>query len=147
MDETRLRAMMREEIALAVKALDEAADWTEADEDALTAIRRTTLTFGNHYRSVCQRADEKRAEAAENPFAPDLTMSPEVADFVLRAMNGLLLEGYWPKAYTVEDRHGGEDEEDYDTDLIRRAADIIGRDKIKNPNLRRLVAEADATHE
>jgi hypothetical protein len=83
------------------------------------------------------------ASEPADPFAPDLSMSPEVADFILRAVNGLLLEGYWPKVYTVDGRHGGEDTEDHDDDLIRRAADIVGRDKIQNRDLRRHIAELD----
>ncbi|MGW2213299.1 hypothetical protein [Streptomyces sp. NPDC001781] len=145
MDDKRLRAVIREEIRLAVKTLDDAAEWTEADEDALAAIRRTVQTFRNRYAADCEAAD---AERAENPFeetAPDPTMSREVADFVLRAMNGLLLEGYWPKAYAVNGRHGGEDGREYDNALLLRAADIVGRDKIENAELRRLIAEAETT--
>lgn len=82
--------------------------------------------------------------AEENPFAPDLTMSPEVADYVLRSVKGWLLEGYWPKAYDVDGRHGGIDEQDYDAALVRRAADIVGRDKIKDSELLRYLAEVDA---
>lgn len=82
-----------------------------------------------------------------NPFAPDLTMSQDVADFILRATNGLLLEGYWPKDFRVGGRHGGDDTEDYDGDLVRKAADIVGRDKIKNSELRRYIAELDADAE
>lgn len=87
-------------------------------------------------------------ERAENPFAPDTTMSREVADFILRAVNGLLLEGYWPKAYTVEGRHGGDDGGDgSDNGVVRKAADIIGRDQIANQDLRRFIAELDADEE
>lgn len=82
--------------------------------------------------------------ADENPFAPDLTVSRDVADFILRAVNGLLLEGYWPKDFRVGGRHGGDDTEDYDGDLVLRAANIVGRDKIKNSELRRYIAELDA---
>jgi hypothetical protein len=83
----------------------------------------------------------------ENPFAPDLTMSREAADLILRAMNGLLEDGYWPKAYTVSGRFGGEDEPEYDNALIIRAADIVGRDKIKSAGLLRYLAELDAAGE
>lgn len=86
----------------------------------------------------------KVAKSSENPFAPDLTMSREVADFILRATTGLLLEGYWPKGYGVAGRHGGRDTEDHDGDLVRRAADIVGRDKIVYDELLRYLAELDA---
>jgi hypothetical protein len=141
MDETRLRAIIREEIALAVKTLHEAAGWTEADDDALIAVRRTVETFEHIYPRTCETADAERAANAENPFAPDLTMSPETADLILRAMNGLLLEGYWPKAYAVKGRHGGEDGQEYDDALILKAADIVGRDKIENEDLLKFLSE------
>lgn len=83
------------------------------------------------------------APANGDPFAPDLTMSREVADFVLRAYTGLLHEGYWPKGFGVPDRRGGTDARDYDDALILRAADIVGRDKVKNASLRRALAELD----
>lgn len=81
--------------------------------------------------------------AGGDPFAPDLTMSREVADFILRAVNGLLLEGYWPKAYDVPGRHGGVDEQDCDVALLLKAAGIIGRDSIKNQELRDRLADLD----
>lgn len=143
MDETRFRTIVREEIALAMKTLHEAAGWTEADEDALIAVRRTVESFEHIYFRTCGAADAERAKT-ENPFAPDLAMSREAADFILRCMNGLLLEGYWPKAYAVEGRHGGEDGQEYDDALLLRAADIVGRDKIKNAELLRLLTEAAA---
>lgn len=69
MDEKKLRAIVREEIRLAVKTLSEAAEWTEADEDALTAIRRTVETFGHYYSGACTEADGKQAQEPKNPFA------------------------------------------------------------------------------
>lgn len=83
----------------------------------------------------------------QNPFEPELTMSPETADFILRTLNGLLLEGYWPKGYDADGRHGGWDDREYDNALVLRAADIVGRDKIKNADLLRFVAELDAEAE
>ncbi|WP_086559905.1 hypothetical protein [Streptomyces africanus] len=80
-----------------------------------------------------------------DPFGPgpDLMMSRETADLLLRAVTGLLDEGYWPKAYTG---YGPDDtdEKDYDTALVRRAADIVGRDRIKNRGLLEHLAELDA---
>ncbi|QDN64395.1 hypothetical protein [Streptomyces sp. S1D4-14] len=99
-------------------------------------------------RGVDVTLDSEQPEPADaDPFAPDLTMSREVADFILRATNGLLLEGYWPKDFRVGGRHGGDDTEDYDGDLVRKAADVISRDKIKNSELRRYIAELDADAE
>lgn len=95
-------------------------------------------------RGVDAQLDSKdQVPAAGNQFAPDLAMSPEVADFVLRAYTGLMLEGYWPKGYDAPDRHGGTDDQDYDDALILRAADIVGRDKIKNASLRRALVDLD----
>lgn len=64
-DDTRLRAVIREEIALAMKTFREATAFTEADEDALTAVERVVETFGRDYLRECRAADEQR-EA--NPF-------------------------------------------------------------------------------
>jgi hypothetical protein len=87
-------------------------------------------------RGVDAQLDKDEPKPANgDPFAPDLTMSREVADFVLRAVTGLRLEGYWPKGYAVEGRHGGTDVRDYDVDLVRRAADVVGRDNIRNRDL------------
>lgn len=90
------------------------------------------------------RAVREGPVPAEDPFAPDLTMSREVADFILRSTVGLFEEGYWPKGYDVEGRHGGTDGQDYDDDMLRRAADIVGRNKIKHAVLLRYLAELDA---
>ena len=148
MDETRMRKVAREEIALAFRALSVAAsdldmpyETSELDSRALTNIEQAADRALRNYKQMGGAADEERAE---NPFAPDLTMSPEAANLIIRSTVGLLEEGYWPKAYTVEGRLGGEDTEDYDGDLIRRAADIVGRGKIKHAGLLRYLAELDA---
>ncbi|MFD8226920.1 hypothetical protein ACFV16_22415 [Streptomyces massasporeus] len=83
------------------------------------------------------------ASADENPFAPDLTMSREVADYVLRAVAGLLHEGYWPKAYTGYGPQDA-DERGYDMALVLRAADIIGRENIRNSELLAALADLDS---
>lgn len=95
-------------------------------------------------RGVDAELDGVVPVAADDPFAPDLKMSPEVADFILRAYTGLMLEGYWPKGYDACDRRGGVDARAYDDALVLRAADIVGRGKIKNASLRRALAELDA---
>lgn len=95
-------------------------------------------------RGVDAELDGRAPEpAGADPFAPDLAMSPEVADYVLRAVTGLLHDGYWPKAYTG---YGPQDtdEKDYDAALVLRAADIVGRDRIKNSDLRRALADLDS---
>jgi hypothetical protein len=72
MDETRLRAVVREEIAFAMKTLHLAAGWTEADDDALVAVRRTAEAFEHVYLRECQEADGKQAQEPKNPFTePD----------------------------------------------------------------------------
>jgi hypothetical protein len=154
MDETRIRAIIREEIDRAFQAMSVAAngldmpyETSELDSRALTNIGQAADRAAHEFKELCETADEERAQDAENPFAPDTTMSREAADFILRAMNGLLLEGYWPKAYAVDGRHGGEDEPEYDNALLRRAADIIGRDKIRNTDLLRFLSELDAAGE
>jgi hypothetical protein len=110
--------------------------------------RRAFETWKAGVDAALETTAPKQA-ADVNPFAPDLTMSREAADFILRSTVGLLEEGYWPKSYTVESRYGGTDGEDYDDDLIRRAADIVGRDKIRHRYLLRYLAElgADAGEE
>lgn len=92
------------------------------------------------------RAKTPKPAAEENPFAPDLTMSREAADYILRAVTGLLKDGYWPKAYTGYSPDDV-DEKDYDIALIRKAADIVGRDKIKSRELLGQLAELDAEAE
>lgn len=82
--------------------------------------------------------------AETDPFAPDLTMSREAADYILRAVTGLLWEGYWPKDFRVDSRHGGDDGQGYDEALVLHAADIVGRDKIRNLELQRYLAELDS---
>jgi hypothetical protein len=81
-----------------------------------------------------------------DPFAPDLTMSPEVADFILRAATGLLEDGYWPKAYTGFGPDDA-DEREHDVALVRRAADIVGRHRIKNRELLEQLAEPDVAED
>jgi hypothetical protein len=78
-----------------------------------------------------------------NPFKPDLSMSRDVADFVLRAMAALLDEGCELLAYTG---YGPNDWDGlvYDEALVRRAADIVGRDRIEHDGLRDYLRWADA---
>lgn len=87
-------------------------------------------------------AELDRTKPAAGPSALDLSMSPEVADFVLRAVTGLLEEGCGPGAYAgygLDDA----DERDLDGSLILRAADIVGRENINNRHLQRHLAELD----
>lgn len=113
--------------------------------DDLRADGQPYSVYNAWKRGVDETLDgEKPKPANVDPFAPDLTMSREVADFILRSTVGLFEEGYWPKGYDAEGRHGGTDGQDYDDDLLRRAADIVGRDKIKHRELLRYLAELDA---
>lgn len=75
MDETRVRAIIREEIALAVKTLGEIADRRNSRDcddpgtDALYEISGTTSDFQQYaYAGACEEVDEKRAADAKNPF-------------------------------------------------------------------------------
>lgn len=84
--------------------------------------------------------------ASVTPPAPDTTMSREAADFILRAVTGLLEDGGRPMAYAG---YGPEvlDERDSDRALVRKAADVAGRDQIKNLELLGYLAELDADGE
>jgi hypothetical protein len=116
--------------------------------DDLRAGGATRAVFEEWKRGVDAELDgAQQRPADENPFAPDLTMSREVADFILRAFIGLLLEGYWPKGYDAQGRHGGTDDQDYDFTLIRKAADIVGRKNIRNSELLAALADMDAEAE
>lgn len=67
MDETRVRAIIREEIALAFKTLAEAA-WTSDPEDDIS-LERALSSFNSYaYRGAYEAADEEREQNAENPF-------------------------------------------------------------------------------
>lgn len=87
MDETRVRAIIREEIVLAVKTLGEVADRNNNrddsdDTDALYVIETVTNYFGQYaYAGACEKADEQRAVDAVNPFA-----EPEPADSAVQAV-------------------------------------------------------------
>jgi hypothetical protein len=75
MDETRVRAIIREEIALAMKTLGEVAERREdSDLDAVTYDFRAYA-----YRGACDEADEQRAEDAENPFEEKPVTGPDSA--------------------------------------------------------------------
>lgn len=116
-------------------------------EDVLrdrTENRKYAAKFNAWRRGVDAELDREKPKSADtNPFAPDLTMSREVADYVLRAVAGLLHEGYWPIAY-AEYGPADSDEDDYDGALVLRAADIVSRDKIKDTELQRFIAELNS---
>lgn len=86
-----------------------------------------------------KRGVDAALAAADDRTAPPAT-AREVADFILRAVTGLLYGGVWPKAYDVGGRHGGTDEQPWDTAVIRSAADTVGREHIRNIELRSLLA-------
>lgn len=75
MDETRIRAVIREEIALAVKTLGQIADLRNSRDDspgsdALYEIDGVASNFQEYsYAGACEEADEQRAQDAANPFA------------------------------------------------------------------------------
>lgn len=93
MDDTRLRAVIREEIALAVKTLGEVAlsnaramvDDRTGEQDGGFAINSAATFFESAYEADCAVADEQRAQDAENPFeetASDTAVDPAVQTLV-----------------------------------------------------------------
>lgn len=92
MDETRLRAMMREEIALAVKTLAEQTYCSDPDSDDYSFDRAASSFDRYAYRGACEAAD---AERAENPFteaATDAAVDPSVKAFVHAEVQNVLRE-------------------------------------------------------
>jgi hypothetical protein len=82
MDETRLRAVIREEIALAVKTLAEQM-WSSDPEDTGASFEQAASSFGIYaYRGACEAADADRAEDARNPFEEP---EPEAVDDTTKA--------------------------------------------------------------
>lgn len=86
MDETKLRAIIREEIALAMKTLGDVAsnaapslqaEGREGESGGSLAIASAAgVYFTSAYEANCAVADDQRAQDAENPFAekaPDAT--------------------------------------------------------------------------
>lgn len=81
MDETRLRAVIREEVALAIKTLGTAAESAdmpyetgELESSALRAIQTATGRFLNEYKDACEWTDGERKRLTD-PFtgeAPDV---------------------------------------------------------------------------
>lgn len=75
MDETRLRAVMREEIALAMKTLEDQAYSSDPEDDI--SLERALSYFNSYaYEGACEKADEERAANEANPFEeekPDAT--------------------------------------------------------------------------
>jgi hypothetical protein len=69
MDDARLRAVIREEIALAVKTLGEQAYSSDPGSEGYS-LDQAASSFGAYaYRGACDDADEQRAQDAANPFA------------------------------------------------------------------------------
>ncbi|WP_030248231.1 hypothetical protein [Streptomyces sp. NRRL S-455] len=81
MDEARVRTVIREEIALAMKALKEAADRAdmpyetgELESSALRAIGSAVDHFQTEYKTMCEWTDSERKRLTD-PFtgeAPDV---------------------------------------------------------------------------
>lgn len=73
---------------------------------------------------------------------PDTSMSPDVASVILRMAVTLAEEdrGLAPASLTFADSPGEVDEDA----VIRAAADIVGRDRIKDRDLLRYLAEIDS---
>lgn len=89
MDETRVRAIIREEIALAMKTLGEIADLRNSRDDspgtdALYEISGAAFDFQQYaYAYACETADAERAEDAANPF--EETKPGEAVDAAVKA--------------------------------------------------------------
>lgn len=88
MDDTRLRAVIREEVALAMKTLGEVAgsvassygDDQAGERDGAYAIESAAgVYFESAYEADCTVADEQRAADAENPFTEAATGSADEA--------------------------------------------------------------------
>lgn len=78
MDEARMRAIAREEIALAMKTL-ESEMYSSDPEDDVTAERALSSFNTYAYRGACEKADEERVE---NPFEDaDRPSQPHVHRF------------------------------------------------------------------
>lgn len=80
MDETRLRAIIREEIALAMKTLGTAAENADGygtgdlESSALRAVQTATGRFLGEYKDACEWTDGERKRLAD-PFTgayPDI---------------------------------------------------------------------------
>jgi hypothetical protein len=82
MDDTQLRAIIREEIALATKTLEDQAYSSDPDDDV--DLERALSSFNTYaYRGACEAADEQRArdtdpfEATHDP-GPDPTVTAAI---------------------------------------------------------------------
>lgn len=114
MDETRLRAVIREEIRLAVWTLGGLAESRpDSDFDGLAS----EFHWFSHYQDACESADEKRARDAENPFegqAPSEAVDPavkalvraEVLD-VLKEMRSAFYSSGYRDDYQIAERLNG----------------------------------------
>lgn len=99
MDETRARAIVREEIALAVKVVGEIADLRNSRDsddpgtDALYEISGTASDFQQYaYAGSCEEADQQRAADAENPFEEPKPTDPAVQAVVHAEVQNVLME-------------------------------------------------------
>ena len=84
MDETRLRKIVREEILLAMKTLEDQT-YRSDPEDEMTVDRALSYFTSYAYEGACEQADEQRALAAEraNPFDEP---EPSPADAAVQAV-------------------------------------------------------------
>lgn len=85
MNETRMRAIMREEIALAVKTLAEQTYCSDPGSDNYS-FSEAASAFGIYaYRGACEAADAEREQEAANPFTDAGTTDPFKEDETLAA--------------------------------------------------------------
>lgn len=94
MDETRLRAVIREEIRLAVKTLAEQTYCSDPGSDDYT-FEQAASHFGSWaYAGACEAADEQREANAANPFeeAETLARNPAVRAVVRAEVLNVLRE-------------------------------------------------------
>lgn len=68
MDETRLRAVIREEIALAVQTLADQMYDSDPESTGVSFEQAASYFTTYAYQGACEAADAERATAAENPF-------------------------------------------------------------------------------
>jgi hypothetical protein len=103
MDETRVRALIREEIALAFRALSVAAndldmpyETSELDSRALTNIEQAADRAAHEFKELCETADEQRVEDAKNPFEEKTTDADEITQRLRGIRDSLVASGGHP---------------------------------------------------
>lgn len=85
MDETRIRAVIREEIALAVKTLAEQTYCSDPDSGDYSLDQAASHFSSWAYAGACKEADEQRARDADDPFAEKTEPADPAVQTLVRA--------------------------------------------------------------